>query len=221
LSEAEIPYKLLGNLGFGAHGFVEKVKDVTSGNCYARKTFRADKTSLFKAQEMLRLEVQIIRELASHPHVIRVHATYISGRTLAIILQPVADGGNLTQFLADYRDLGEGHPDKLLNRQTLIRTFGCLAHSLEYLHSDSYPHKPVIRHKDIKPTNILIHEGSPIFTDFGISRRCIDNQTTTSGRPEVFTLRYCAPEVADYDDRNRKADVFSLGCVFLEILASL
>jgi serine/threonine protein kinase len=36
--------------------------------------------------------------------------------------------------------------------------------------------------------------------------------------PLSFTRRYCAPEVASQEACGRSADIFSLGCVFLEIL---
>ncbi|MCJ1475073.1 hypothetical protein MMC13_003733 [Lambiella insularis] len=43
----------------------------------------------------------------------------------------------------------------------------------------------------------------------------------STGTPEAFTRRYAAPEVLDCDPRNNKSDIFSLGCVFLEIWAAL
>jgi serine/threonine protein kinase len=61
-----------------------------------------------------------------------------------------------------------------------------------------------------------------VYTDFGISYDySLLSQSTTIGHPIAFTRRYCAPEVADWTPRNRKADIFSLGCVFLEILQVL
>jgi serine/threonine protein kinase len=56
-----------------------------------------------------------------------------------------------------------------------------------------------------------------IFTDFGIAFDASGQDTTTTGAPGAFTDRYRAPEVADESRRNRKSDVFSLGCVFLEV----
>jgi serine/threonine protein kinase len=44
--------------------------------------------------------------------------------------------------------------------------------------------------------------------------------STTSG-PTTKTYEYCAPEVADGTMRGRSSDVFSLGCVFLEIISVL
>jgi serine/threonine protein kinase len=94
--------------------------------------------------------------------------------------------------------------------------FGCLSHGLEFLHT----HK--VRHKDIKPRNILVHKGPVIFTDFG---DCLDYSTdtggTTTGRPDNLTRRYCAPEVIAWDRRYERSDIFSLGCVFLEICMTL
>jgi serine/threonine protein kinase len=98
----------------------------------------------------------------------------------------------------------------------LYRSFGCLASGLAFIHSHA------IRHKDIKPQNILVHEGQMIITDFGIALDASgQDTTTTTGIPEAFTDRYRAPEVAQCEPRNRMSDVFSLGCVFLEIMASL
>lgn len=221
IDEAEVPYEHVRILGYGYCSFVDEVKDVTSGRNFARKTFRVERGRLDTAQQMLRHEVRTIRELAPHPHIIRVHATYIAGRNLAIILQPVADGGNLAEFLCAYRDMDKRHADKWRHNVSIRRSFGCLARCVDYLHSAVDGQKPIIRHKDIKPGNILIHRGYPILTDFGISTRCSADQTTTTGRPDQFTRKYCAPEVAEFEDRNRKSDIFSLGCVFLEMFAIL
>ncbi|KAH5004278.1 hypothetical protein HBI74_229090 [Parastagonospora nodorum] len=91
----------------------------------------------------------------------------------------------------------------------LLRTFpGCLVTALEYLHHEG------IRHKDIKPSNILVNGCNVLFTDFGISRDGDNTRATTSDNPRVFTLRYSAPEAAE---RSFQSNWWSVGCVFLEI----
>lgn len=56
-----------------------------------------------------------------------------------------------------------------------------------------------------------------IRADFGISKRfAADNLSQTSGLI-ALTRKYCAPEVYEGEPRGRAADIFSLGCVFLEI----
>jgi serine/threonine protein kinase len=83
-------------------------------------------------------------------------------------------------------------------------------------------HGESIRHKDIKPSNILVHEGNVLFTDFGLAFDFTDAEgSTTVSRVNGMTLKYCAPEVANYEPRNTSSDIWSLGVVFLEMAAVL
>ena len=75
---------------------------------------------------------------------------------------------------------------------------------------------------DIKPENILWLEGSCIFTGFGISQQFSESEGfTTYAVAPPRTPRYCPPEANNETERNDKSDVFSLGCVFYEILSTL
>ena len=60
------------------------------------------------------------------------------------------------------------------------------------------------------------------FTDFGTTLDWFDvGHSTTTGLAPKGTLRYAAPEVATNQPRNASADIWSLGCVFLEIWTEL
>ena len=48
-----------------------------------------------------------------------------------------------------------------------------------------------------------------------------DSVSTTTGRPSAWTIRYSAPEVLDSEPRNRASDIFSLGCVLVEMISGL
>jgi hypothetical protein len=87
----------------------------------------------------------------------------------------------------------------------LKKWVGCLASGLAYIHAQG------VVHKDIKPANILITNGHVRIADFGISRtiNTEDTETQTYGLPGPHTALYCAPEVASWDRRGRKAGVFS------------
>lgn len=102
---------------------------------------------------------------------------------------------DLTSFLANYSNAKD--------RKICLRSFfGCLATAVAYLHA----HK--IRHKDIKPGNILVKDGRALLTDFGTSHNWSDDtKSSSSGTVAVLTKRYCAPEVADY--------AVSFSCEFL------
>lgn len=216
-NKESLPYKLVRNLGHGASASVEMVEDMNTGSVYARKIFRnVYSRNLEDTKRKFYNEIRIMRRLAPHHHIIRVFATYIAQRELGLILDPVADGGDLANFLEDFRDSKDAGVDDPKKRDILYSAFGCLANGLEFIH------RQTIRHKDIKPQNILIHQGSVLFTDFGISLDFSQvGHSTTTGNPQAFTRRYCAPEVIDWGGRNSKSDVFSLGCVFLEIISTL
>jgi serine/threonine protein kinase len=53
--------------------------------------------------------------------------------------------------------------------------------------------------------------------DFGISKKFAEGELSQTSGVIALTRKYCAPEVYDGAPRGRAADVFSLGCVFLEI----
>jgi serine/threonine protein kinase len=210
-----LPFRPIKHLGMGGSASVEMIQLTTNGWQFAHKVFRkVHGQRLDEAKRNFRNEIEVIKRLSPHPHIIRVFATYTCGRTLGMLLAPVADNGDLGTYLQMILD-SENSPT---TEQTTILegSFGCLANGLAFIH------KHTIRHKDIKPQNILIHKGRVIYTDFGIALDASQKEnTTTVGNPGAFTRRYCAPEVAIWENRNRKSDVFSLGCVFIDVLAVL
>jgi serine/threonine protein kinase len=56
-----------------------------------------------------------------------------------------------------------------------------------------------------------------IRADFGISKKFAADELSQTSGLIALTRKYCSPEVYDGEPRGRAADVFSLGCVFLEI----
>ena len=212
-----LPYLFVRNLGFGGSAAVEMVQDINTGSVYARKIFRNVYTrNLEKVKHDFQNELNVMHRLAAHHHIIRVFATYIAQRELALILNPVADDGDLASFLQIYQDAGCSDARHTEKTAILYRAIGCLASGLSFMH------KQRVRHKDIKPQNVLIHRGAIIYTDFGISFDFHqNNQSTTTGTPQSYTKKYCAPEVADWGNRNSKSDIFSLGCVYIEMLAAI
>jgi serine/threonine protein kinase len=154
----------------------------------------------------------------SHAHIIRVIGTYVKGRELSILLYPVADC-NLETFLDIVPPRStESRAKHYATRKSLYR---CLSSAVAYIHS------MLTKHMDIKPQNILIIKRpvepyvTPLIADFGISRAYQSPEEIETDGCTSFTKRYAAPEVVKQDFRGFPADVFSLGCVFLEILAAL
>lgn len=91
--------------------------------------------------------------------------------------------------------------------------FPCIAGALQYLHTQN------VKHKDIKPANILVDRfNSPILADFDISHRYTDHKEAPTGGPTIFTYSYAAPEAIGNEDRPYESDIFSLACVFSEMI---
>jgi len=99
--------------------------------------------------------------------------------------------------------------------QRLREFFGCLSRAIQYLHDKR------VRHRDIKPANILIHEDRVKIADFGLSLNWAERSSTTASTGPGGTPRYYAPEVAQYKRRSSSSDIWSLGCIFLEMVTVL
>jgi serine/threonine protein kinase len=66
-----------------------------------------------------------------------------------------------------------------------------------------------------------VKEHQVFVTDFGISRDWTELSHGTTTGPTFGTKKYQAPEVADNLPRNSSSDIWSLGCVFLEMWSVL
>ena len=94
----------------------------------------------------------------------------------------------------------------------LKQSIGCTSSAIAYLHQNQ------IRHKDIKPSNILLSATGLWVTDFGTSTDFSTLTESVTQNGERGTPKYFAPEVAAFEPNGRSADIFSLGCMFLEVI---
>jgi serine/threonine protein kinase len=176
----------------------------------------------------------------SNRRVIKLIGTYTQGSLLGLLLAPVA-GSDLHTFMEDIDILRErlraGKTCEIDDTQMMKRLdyfcpdtddgsdlynatvsrlstcFGCLTGVIAYVHGQR------IRHKDVKPSNILLSHNGLWLADFGISSDFSALSISQSESVERGTAKYFAPEVALYDRSGRPADIFSLGCVFIELVA--
>ncbi|KAH6644148.1 kinase-like domain-containing protein [Boeremia exigua] len=168
----ELPFIHVSLLGHGHSGTVEKVRDNNTGELFARKTITIPASRRVRSErsDTFHNEVRTIRKLSQHRHIIEVFATYITEEHFGLILRPVAEEGDLSKFLDRYWKLrqisaqSEADDRRLVHMSGILKqAFGCLASGLVFMHTSG------IRHKDIKPHNILIHKGAVVYTDFGYS----------------------------------------------------
>lgn len=199
----------------------------------ARKTVQCNRRMTRK--DVMK-EVEHLQRIHHRP-IVRLIGTYTtSSRDLSVLLYPVAEY-NLEQFLATADDPYDDYiihgvhthvegAGILCKRIALQNIFGCLADAVRYIHTRA------IKHMDIKPKNILIRAAgyyclpeTPLYTvflaDFGIARSYASVAHADTEGPTSFTRKYAAPEVVVQARRGLSADIFSLGCVFVEVCVAL
>lgn len=168
-------------------------------------------------------ETEVLRAL-SHPHVVELVETFYQAPYLGLLIWPVAKC-NLAILLdvvdaLSWRNIYTDD-DELFNQvidlaETDVHHLGvhfphvlcCLSSAVAYLHRNN------VRHKDIKPSNILIAEDGIRLADFGTAKDFTSGLTRSSASRERGTLRYCAPGNTEFTTSGRPADIFSLAASF-------
>jgi serine/threonine protein kinase len=213
-----VPLERISYLGGGATGIVEKV--LCRRIALARKTIRVHRRMREGMQETVREVVHLQR--LRHFHLAQLVGTYLRGNTFAILMYPVADS-DLETFLKEtiYPEcsLGsEGHELQEQRKAFLVSTLGCISSAVAHVHANK------TNHLDIKPANILIRRVTHdkrvwrvYLTDFGIALSWMTPNSSFTPSAWHRTPRYSAPE-ARLDHYSSGSDIFSLGCVFLELL---
>ena len=89
-----------------------------------------------------------------------------------------------------------------------------LLRGLKYIHSCN------VLHRDLKPSNLLVNENCDLkITDFGLSRGVNPSDCLDFLTEYVVTRWYRAPEIVLSSDTYTKAvDMWSVGCIFAELL---
>ncbi|MEB3284847.1 MAG: protein kinase [Candidatus Sericytochromatia bacterium] len=149
---------------------------------------------------------QLLREaqLASglvHPHIVSVFDHFIEDGDGYIVMEWL-EGHNLREWLE------EQHPLSLAQIKQIVAQVG---DALQYAHSQG------VIHRDVKPENIVYHQGQATVLDFGIAQPS-EAAHTADPNKTAGTARYMAPEVLSGLAADVRADVFSLGVVLYELI---
>ncbi len=123
-------------------------------------------------------------------------------------------GRYIVMQLIDGMDLEKRIAESVLNAK--FQEFAI--QTLEGLHAT---HEAGLLHLDLKPSNIMISEGTSghlhaTLIDFGRAQRLAseDNEKPPKGAGLDGSLHYCSPEFINGLELDARADLYSLGCVF-------
>jgi serine/threonine-protein kinase len=198
-------YIIEKEIGRGAAGRIYKAWDPKLDRTVVIKTVSYSLTA--SDDEIRRLKARVYREARAaaklnHPNIVVVYDVE-DEPTFSYIVMEYIEGPDLREMLLQE------------NKISPPRSLNILMQVCKALH---FSHSSGIIHRDIKPSNILIIEKDKVkVTDFGIAKVSNHMTLTQTGRV-VGTPSYMAPEQIEGADVDGRADIFSLGIVFYELL---
>ncbi|KAG7452486.1 Pkinase-domain-containing protein [Guyanagaster necrorhizus] len=151
-------------------------------------------------------EIELLQDL-QHENIVQYLYSSLEDDCLNIFLEYVP-GGSVTALLRNYGAFEE----------PLVKNF-----VRQILQGLSYLHERDIIHRDIKGANILVdNKGGVKISDFGISKK-VDVQVLAGNnrvhRPSLQgSVFWMAPEVVKQSGHTQKADIWSVGCLVVEML---
>ncbi len=150
--------------------------------------------------ERFMAEGRIIASL-THPNIITIYDIGVANRMLYISMEYV-QGGDLKQRL-----------ELPISEEEALDILAKVSRAL------NEAHKHGIVHRDVKPANILFRDThTPLLTDFGIAKQVDNESDLTSTGIFLGSPNYVSPEQADGLKIDGRADIYSLGCIFYEML---
>ncbi|ESQ51544.1 hypothetical protein EUTSA_v10017749mg [Eutrema salsugineum] len=206
-------------LGKGSYGSVSLFRGERDG----KTVFTALKTSDDDHAEALFREFKILSEFKGCSRIVQcywdsVHeemfVNYARDSEYTIAMEYAA-GGSLKSFMKSFKD--NKLPDYIIRKFTLM-----LLEGLATIHGHGYVHC------DLKPDNILVFPSCVSkngcrrtsyelkISDFGLSRRDGDNSWWPRRR-YAGTPIYMSPESVSHGETGKGLDLWSLGCVVLEM----
>ena len=195
-------YRLERRLGSGGQASVWRCQDLVTGREVAVKVVDFEEDPR-KARRATR-EIQTLQSLTD-PHTVRILDT---GRDdddhYVYIVMPVITGESLSDRL---RRGSMGVAD-------VVSIIQGVSSSLSEAHSLG------ICHRDVKPSNIMIHaSGAAVLLDFGIASSLDQSTSLTATGTVIGTLPYMAPEVVRGEKATPASDVYALGAVMYECVS--
>ncbi len=197
-------YTIERELGAGGMATVYLARDLKHDRDVALKVLRPELAAVLGAERFLQ-EIHISARL-DHPHILTLIDSGECDGFVWYVL-PYVRGESLREKLTR---------EKQLSIEEAVRIATQVASALDYAHRHG------VVHRDIKPDNILLHEGEAVVADFGIAlavREAGGPRLTESGL-SLGTPQYMSPEQATGGrELDARSDVYSLAAVVYEMLA--
>lgn len=153
--------------------------------------------------------IDVYKYLIDHPvlGIPRIYAFYEENNKLTLIEEFIS-GSTL------YEKIESRH----LTRHQICRYMISICDILEKLHSQ----KPPLVHRDIKPSNVIISDYDDVYLlDFNAAKYQSGDANRNSDTVLLGTQGYAAPEQYGFGESSPLTDIYSIGIVLREAVASV
>jgi serine/threonine-protein kinase len=196
-------YEVQEQLGKGGMAGVYLAARTSDGELVAVKVLHPE-FAISVGAERFHREIKFLGSL-EHASILPLITSEEIGGFLLYVM-PYASAGSLSELLRQRAYL------------SLDETMDITSHVAAAL---DYAHGQNVVHRDIKPGNILFHDGHAVLCDFGVARAIIEagGEHLSSSGLIVGTPSYMSPEQASgFSKLTGSSDVYSLACVVYEML---
>ncbi|MGD3108155.1 serine/threonine-protein kinase [Streptomyces sp. YGL11-2] len=201
-------YLLQDEIGRGGMAVVYRAEDLKLGRTVALKLLAPELARNDTFRKRFAHESRVAAAI-DHPHIVPVFEAGEAEGMLYIAMRYV-QGSDLRALL---------DRDGRLPLETACRIALQVASALDAAHAHD------LVHRDVKPGNILVAEGTDsdrpehvYLTDFGLTKKSLSLTGFTSVGQFVGTLDYVAPEQISGRPVDGRCDVYGLACVAYEML---
>jgi WD40 repeat protein len=197
------PYEVGGVIGRGGMGVVYKALDPRLQRVVAIKVLAPHLAASAAARRRFVREARAAAAVRDE-HVIKVHDVDEANGVPYLVMEYVA-GGSLQDRL---------------DRTGPLQVKEVLRLGMQTAAGLAAAHAQGLVHRDVKPANILLEDGVERvkLTDFGLAR-AIDDASLSESGVVAGTPPYMAPEQAQGEAVDHRADLFSLGSVLYALCA--
>jgi serine/threonine protein kinase len=200
-------YRIEALLGRGGMSIVYRAENPRLGNQVALKLLAAEleEEETFRerfvresrlAASINHANVLPIYDAGAHEHVLYIAMKYVAGWDLRAVI----------------RERGALPPD------VAVEVVSQVGRGLDAAHQRD------LVHRDVKPANILIEKaadnalGHVYLADFGLMKHSLSHSGLTNTGTFLGTVAYISPEQISDARVDGRSDIYSLGCVFYELL---
>ena len=196
-------YEIDRELGQGGMATVFLARDIRHDRQVALKVLHPDLAAALGAERFL-AEIRTTANL-QHPHILPLHDSGEANGFLFYVM-PFVEGETLRARIERERQLPLDHAIRI---------------TTEVLGALDYAHRHGVIHRDVKPENILLHDGSALVADFGIAlavTAAAGSRMTQTGL-SLGTPQYMSPEQAMGEKHiDARTDIYAAGVVLYEML---